>query len=120
MPIETDTTCLYGGGLTNLEYAHLAEIMGQSIFASEVKRGREREREGGREGEGGRGREEEGEREGEGGREREVNEFLMLEVFFFCTGFQLQPTRYWKYGSAYTLWNRRTKSNSLLSFPSFY
>ncbi|XP_019850051.1 PREDICTED: acyl-CoA dehydrogenase family member 10 [Amphimedon queenslandica] len=36
LPIETDPNCLYGRGLTNLEYAHLAEIMGQSIFASEV------------------------------------------------------------------------------------
>lgn len=37
LPLESDPDCRYGAGLTNLEYAHLAEIMGQSIFASEVR-----------------------------------------------------------------------------------
>ena len=36
LPLESDPDGQYGGGLTNLEYAHLAEIMGQSVFASEV------------------------------------------------------------------------------------
>ena len=36
LPLESDPDRRYGGGLTNLEYAHLAEIMGQSVFASEV------------------------------------------------------------------------------------
>lgn len=36
MPLESDPDCRYGAGLTNLEYAHLAEMMGHSIFASEV------------------------------------------------------------------------------------
>ena len=37
LPLETDPEVRYGTGLTNLEYAHLAEIMGQSVFASEVR-----------------------------------------------------------------------------------
>ena len=36
LPLESDPDTRYGAGLSNLEYAHLAEIMGQSIFASEV------------------------------------------------------------------------------------
>ena len=36
LPVETDSEIKYGVGLTNLEYAHVAEIMGQSVFASEV------------------------------------------------------------------------------------
>jgi len=36
LPLESDPDQRYGGGLTNLEYAHLAAIMGQSVFASEV------------------------------------------------------------------------------------
>lgn len=36
LPLEADPKTQYGAGLTNLEYAHLAEIMGQSVFASEV------------------------------------------------------------------------------------
>ena len=36
LPLESDPDLRYGAGLTNLEYAHLAEIMGQSVFASEV------------------------------------------------------------------------------------
>ena len=36
LPLESDPDSRYGTGLTNLEYAHLAEMMGHSIFASEV------------------------------------------------------------------------------------
>lgn len=36
LPVEADLNREYGAGLTNLEYAHLCEIMGQSLFASEV------------------------------------------------------------------------------------
>lgn len=36
LPVETDMEQQYGAGLTNLEYAHLAEIMGWSLFGSEV------------------------------------------------------------------------------------
>ena len=36
LPLESDPDCRYGAGLTNLEYAHLAEVMGRCVFASEV------------------------------------------------------------------------------------
>ena len=36
LPLESDPGVRYGTGLTNLEYAHLAEIMGQCVVASEV------------------------------------------------------------------------------------
>lgn len=36
LPLESDPDCRYGAGLTNLEYAHLAEVMGRCVFASEA------------------------------------------------------------------------------------
>ena len=36
LPLESDPDCHYGAGLTNLEYAHLAEVMGRCVFASEA------------------------------------------------------------------------------------
>lgn len=36
LPLESDPDSKFGAGLTNLEYSHLAEIMGWSLFASEV------------------------------------------------------------------------------------
>lgn len=43
LPLETDPHSKFGAGLTNLEYSHLAEIMGRSVFASEVSKWKEGE-----------------------------------------------------------------------------
>lgn len=38
LPLESDPSSKFGAGLSNLEYSHLAEIMGRSLYASEVSR----------------------------------------------------------------------------------
>ena len=37
LPVETDREAKFGAGLTNLEYAFIAEEMGRSVIASEVR-----------------------------------------------------------------------------------
>ena len=110
MPIEADPDIKFGRGLSNLEYAHLAEIMGQSVFASEVRERRERETERERQRERDRGRQRQRERE----REREVN------IIFIRYSIAVHQTLViWKYWFVMELKNRMYNSIYSNSFDLF-